>query len=75
MLLRYPNLVSVRMIAAKKDIAFVDFGDEASSTLAKEALNGHKVGGAAEGEGEPMKVSHTVSRQCLSLARVASRIW
>lgn len=43
------------MIAAKKDIAFVDFGDEASSTLAKEALNGHKVG---EGDdAAPMKVS------------------
>jgi len=54
-LCRYPNLVSVRMIPAKKDIAFVDFGDEASSTLAKEALNGYKIG---EGdEAAPMKVS------------------
>lgn len=52
---RYPNLVSVRMIPAKKDIAFVDFGDEASSTLAKEALNGYKLG---EGEeAASMKVS------------------
>jgi len=45
------------MIPAKKDIAFVDFGDEASSTLAKEALNGYKIG---EGdEAAPMKVSTT----------------
>lgn len=45
------------MVAAKKDIAFVDFADEASSTLAKDGLNGHKFTPG----GEPMKVSNPVS--------------
>lgn len=51
------------MVAAKKDIAFVDFADEASSTLAKDGLNGHKFTPG----GEPMKVSNPVSFTCYRL--------
>jgi hypothetical protein len=45
-------LVSVRMIPSRKEIAFVDFGDEASSTMAKDGLNGHVL----EGKSGAMKV-------------------
>jgi U2 small nuclear ribonucleoprotein B'' len=51
---RYAGLVTVRTIAARKDIAFVDYADENASTAAKEGLNNHKLG---PGEGEPMRVT------------------
>ncbi|CED84554.1 rna-binding domain-containing protein [Phaffia rhodozyma] len=51
---KYPNLVAVRVIAARRDIAFVDYADEASSTLAREGLNNFKMG---PGEGEAMRVT------------------
>lgn len=40
---RYPNLHEVRHIAAKKDIAFVEYLDENSATIAKEALHNFKL--------------------------------
>lgn len=43
--LRYPNLHEVRLIPTKKDIAFVEFTDEASSTVAKDALHNYKLDG------------------------------
>ena len=42
---RYPNLYEVRMIATKKDIAFVEFIDEGSATVAKDALHNYKLDG------------------------------
>lgn len=42
---RYPNLSEVRMIPTKKDIAFIEYADEASSTVAKEALHNYKLDG------------------------------
>lgn len=42
---RYPNLHEVRMIATKKDIAFVEFIDEGSATVAKDALHNYKLDG------------------------------
>lgn len=42
---RYPNLVEVRMIPTKKDIAFVEYADEASSGVAKDALHNYKLDG------------------------------
>lgn len=47
------------MIAARRDIAFVDFADEASSTLAREGLNNFKMG---PGEGEAMRVCFSLSQ-------------
>ena len=41
--LRYPNLHEVRHIAAKKDIAFIEYLDENSATIAKEALHNFKL--------------------------------
>ncbi|CUA74134.1 U1 small nuclear ribonucleoprotein usp102 [Rhizoctonia solani] len=42
---QYPGLAEVRMIPTKKDIAFVEFIDEATSTVAKEALHNYKLDG------------------------------
>jgi len=42
---QYPGLVEVRMIPTKKDIAFVEYGDEASSGVAKDALHNYKLDG------------------------------
>jgi hypothetical protein len=42
---RFENLYEVRMIPTKKDIAFVEYGDEASATIAKEALHNYKLDG------------------------------
>lgn len=49
---RYPNLLEVRLIPAKKDIAFVEYADEESATVAKEALHNFKIDGETK-----MKVS------------------
>jgi U2 small nuclear ribonucleoprotein B'' len=42
---RHAGLVEIRTIPAKKDIAFVEFADEATSALAKEALHNFKIDG------------------------------
>ncbi|KAG8970703.1 hypothetical protein FRC03_004085 [Tulasnella sp. 419] len=42
---QYPNLSDVRTIAAKKDIAFVEYLDEDSATVAKDALHNYKLDG------------------------------
>ena len=42
---RYPNLYEVRLIPTKKDIAFVEFLDEQSATVAKDALHNYKLDG------------------------------
>ncbi|KAF9261416.1 RNA-binding domain-containing protein [Marasmius fiardii PR-910] len=42
---QYPNLYEVRLIPTKKDIAFVEYMDEASSTVAKDALHNYKLDG------------------------------
>lgn len=38
-------MLEVRLIPAKKDIAFVEYADEASATVAKEALHNFKIDG------------------------------
>ena len=42
---RYPNLYEVRLIPTKKDIAFVEYVDEGSATVAKDALHNYKLDG------------------------------
>ena len=42
---QYPNLHEVRMVPTKKDIAFVEYYDEASATNAKDALHNYKMDG------------------------------
>ncbi|KAH7097862.1 RNA binding protein [Auriculariales sp. MPI-PUGE-AT-0066] len=42
---QYPNLHEVRLVPVKKDIAFVEYVDEASATAAKEALHNHRIDG------------------------------
>ena len=42
---RYPNLYEVRLIPTKKDIAFVEYLDEGSATVAKDALHNYKLDG------------------------------
>ena len=42
---RYPNLYEVRLIPTKRDIAFVEFLDEASASVAKDALHNYKLDG------------------------------
>jgi len=44
-LLRYPNLYEVRLIPTKKDIAFVEYMDEGSAGVAKDALHNYKLDG------------------------------
>ncbi|GAA6004987.1 hypothetical protein JCM11491_002299 [Sporobolomyces phaffii] len=50
----YPNLVEVRTIPGRKNIAFVEFVDEASSAVAREALHNLKQGE----EGPKLKVTN-----------------
>jgi RNA recognition motif. (a.k.a. RRM, RBD, or RNP domain) len=54
---RYPNLHEVRLIANKKDIAFVEYMDEGSATVAKDALHNYKL----DGENK-IKVRHFAGR-------------
>jgi len=42
---QHPNLIDVRTVPTKKDIAFVEFADEDSATNAKDALHNYKVDG------------------------------
>ncbi|TFK42259.1 RNA binding protein [Crucibulum laeve] len=42
---QYPNLYEVRLIPSKKDIAFVEFIDEGSAGVAKDALHNYKLDG------------------------------
>ncbi|THH26836.1 hypothetical protein EUX98_g7355 [Antrodiella citrinella] len=42
---QYPNLYEVRLIPTKKDIAFVEYVDEGSATVAKDALHNYKLDG------------------------------
>ncbi|KAF9036683.1 RNA binding protein [Panaeolus papilionaceus] len=42
---QYPNLHEVRLIPTKKDIAFVEFADEGSAGVAKDALHNYKLDG------------------------------
>jgi hypothetical protein len=49
---QHQGLVEIRTIAAKRDIAFVEFADEASATVAKDALHNFKIDGETK-----MKVS------------------
>lgn len=41
---RYPNLTEVRTIPGRKNIAFVEFADEAASGVARDALHNTKYG-------------------------------
>jgi len=41
----YPNLHEVRLIPTKKDIAFVEYVDEGSAGVAKDALHNYKLDG------------------------------
>lgn len=45
---RFENFYEVRMIPTKKDIAFVEYADEASATVAKDALHNFKLDGEAK---------------------------
>jgi len=42
---RYPSLHEVRLIPTKRDIAFVEFVDEGSAGVAKDALHNYKLDG------------------------------
>jgi hypothetical protein len=42
---QYPNLHEVRLVPSKKDIAFVEYLDEESATVAKDALHNYKLDG------------------------------
>lgn len=49
---QHPGFREVRMIPTKRDIAFVEYEDEALAAIAKAALGGHEIE-----EGKPMKVT------------------
>ncbi|KAF7302696.1 hypothetical protein HMN09_00904400 [Mycena chlorophos] len=42
---QYPNLYEVRLIPTKKDIAFIEYVDETSAGVAKDALHNYKLDG------------------------------
>jgi len=42
---QHPNLMDIRTVPTKKDIAFVEYADEDSATKAKDALHNYKVDG------------------------------
>ncbi|KAG9047841.1 hypothetical protein FS837_001376 [Tulasnella sp. UAMH 9824] len=45
---QYPNLIEIRTVPTKKDIAFVEYADEDSATKAKDALHNYKIDGDAK---------------------------
>ncbi|KAK8858915.1 hypothetical protein IAR55_003146 [Kwoniella newhampshirensis] len=49
----HPGLVEIRLVTTKKDIAFVEFADEAAATIAKDALHNFKIDGETK-----MKVTY-----------------
>lgn len=49
---QYAGFAEVRMVPGKTGIAFVEFGDEAQATVAKDGLQGFKITNE-----KPMKVS------------------
>lgn len=49
----HAGLVEIRTIPAKKDIAFVEYADEAAATVAKDALHNFKIDGETK-----MKVTY-----------------
>ncbi len=51
---RHPSFVEIRLIPAKRDIAFVEYADEGSAGIAKDALHNFKIDGETK-----MKVSAT----------------
>ncbi|TNY18817.1 RNA binding protein [Rhodotorula diobovata] len=56
----YPNLLEVRTIPGRRNIAFVEFEDESSSAVARDALHNTKFGTADDGttdEGLKIKVT------------------
>lgn len=50
---RHPGLVEIRTIPAKKDIAFIEYADEAAATIAKDVLHNFKIDGETK-----MKVTY-----------------
>ncbi|KAG8996445.1 hypothetical protein FRB94_008276 [Tulasnella sp. JGI-2019a] len=42
---QHPNLMDIRTVPTKKDIAFVEYADEDSATVAKDALHNHRIDG------------------------------
>jgi len=42
---QYPNLMEIRTVPTKKDIAFIEYTDEDSATTAKDALHNYRVDG------------------------------
>lgn len=50
---RHPNLLEVRLIPTRRDIAFVEYTDEDSAVVAKEALHNFKIDGETK-----MKVTY-----------------
>ncbi|KPV72200.1 uncharacterized protein RHOBADRAFT_18444 [Rhodotorula graminis WP1] len=57
----YPNLVEVRTIPGRRTIAFVEFDDEPSSAVARDALHNSAFGSA--GDGEPNKIKVTFAKK------------
>ncbi|KAG8902167.1 hypothetical protein FRB99_004804 [Tulasnella sp. 403] len=45
---QYPNLLDIRTVPTKKDIAFIEYADEDSATTAKDALHNNKIDGESK---------------------------
>jgi hypothetical protein len=60
---QYPNLHEVRLVPSKKDIAFVEYLDEGSATVAKDALHNFKL----DGENKIKVTVHLVLSLTISL--------
>ncbi|GAA5893383.1 hypothetical protein JCM8208_004425, partial [Rhodotorula glutinis] len=59
----YPNLVEVRTIPGRRTIAFVEFDDEPSSAVARDALHNSAFGTAGAGSDEPNKIKVTFAKK------------
>ncbi|CEQ42634.1 SPOSA6832_04461 [Sporobolomyces salmonicolor] len=58
----FPNLVEVRTIPGRRNIAFVEFADEGSSSVARDALHNTKFGAEA-GKDEGLKLKVTFAKK------------
>ncbi|GAA5911421.1 hypothetical protein JCM6882_004998 [Rhodosporidiobolus microsporus] len=60
----YPNLIEVRTIPGRKNIAFVEFADEPSSGVARDALHNSKFSGMAGlGAEDGLKIKVTFAKK------------
>ncbi len=66
---QYAGLVEIRTVPAKRDIAFVEFADETTSSVAKDALHNFKIDGETKMKVSPSNMPVVVADAQVTFAR------